>query len=66
MVEWLKGKKTYILVILGFLIALVNFLAGDLSFLQFVQSPEFLALLGLFGLGTIRAGVSNEAKKINK
>jgi len=63
---WLEGKKTYILVALGFLIALVRFLTGDLGFLEFVQSPEFLALLGLFGLGTVRAGISNEAKKLNK
>lgn len=60
---WLQGKKTYIIVILGFLIALVQFLAGDLSFMLFVQSPEFLALLGLLGLGTLKAGVAREAKK---
>ena len=61
--NWLQGKKTYIIVILGFLIALVQFLAGDLSFMLFVQSPEFLALLGLLGLGSLKAGIQRELKK---
>ena len=61
--QWLQNKKTYILISLGALVVLVQFLAGDLTFLQFVQSPEFLALLGLLGLGTFKAGVNRELKK---
>lgn len=55
---WLKGKKTYILVVLGALTILVQFAAGDVSFMQFISSDAFLNLLELLGLGTIRAGVS--------
>ena len=62
MLAWLQGKKTYILVVLGFLAALVGFLTGDMSFAQFVQSPEFIALLGLLGVGTVGAKVERKSK----
>ena len=55
---WLQGKKTYILVALGVLTVLVNFLSGDLTFIQFLSSDEFVALLGILGIGTLRAGVT--------
>jgi len=55
---WLQGKKTYILVVLGALTVLVNWLSGDIGFVQFVQSDAFIRLIELLGLGTLRAGVS--------
>ena len=61
--EWLQGRKTYFLVIFGFLAALVSFLAGDLTLLQFLASPEFLGLLGLLGLGTIGARITRLLQK---
>jgi hypothetical protein len=63
MIEWLQGKKTYILVGIGVLGALVHFLTGDLTFLQFVQSEEFIALLALLGIGTAKAGLTREMTK---
>lgn len=57
--EWLKGKKTYILVILGVIALLVQFLVGDISFMEFVGSPQFVELIGLLGIGTLRAGIKN-------
>ena len=62
MLEWLRGKKTYILVIIGVLTVLVNFLTGDLTFLQFITSDAVIQLIELLGLGALRAGVSRVTK----
>ena len=62
MLEWLSGKKTYILVIIGVLTVLVNFLTGDLTFLQFITSDAVIQLIELLGLGALRAGVSRVTK----
>ena len=56
--QWLSGKKTYILVILGTVSVLIHWLSGDTTFLQFISSEEFTKLIELLGLGTIRLGVS--------
>jgi len=58
MKAWLSGKKTYILVGLGVLAMVVQFLAGDITLMEFLQSEQFLTLLGLLGIGTLRAGVA--------
>ena len=55
--EWLKGKKTYILVALGLFTVLVNFLSGDITFMEFLASKSTLDVIELLGLGTLRAGV---------
>jgi len=60
--NWLSGKKTYILVILGVLTILIHYLTGDMTFMQFINSDEFIKLLELLGIGTVRLGIS----KINK
>jgi len=56
--NWLKGKKSYI--IGGLLVAasIVQVIVGDLSIMEFVQSPALLELLGGLGLGALRAGIS--------
>jgi hypothetical protein len=56
--EWFKGKKTYILVILGVAGVLIQFLAGDLSLMEFFGSEYLVQLIELLGIGTLRAGVS--------
>jgi hypothetical protein len=58
LLSWFTGKKTYILVVLAALSIIVRWLAGDLTFIQFLNSDEFLALLGVLGIGTLRAGVT--------
>lgn len=63
MFTWLQGYKTKILIVLGFITALVTFLAGDMTLLEFVQSPGFLAVLTLLGIGTAKAGIERELKK---
>ena len=57
MFDWLKGFKTYILVGLGVLGLLVQFLTGDVTFMEFLNSPQLIELLGLLGIGALRAGV---------
>lgn len=70
--EFFKGKKAYIVGSLTFLIAVVNFLAGDMSITDLLSDPstsELLVLiLGANGLGivTLRAGVSKIANELNK
>ena len=63
MFRWLQGYKTKILIVLGFVAALVTFLSGDMTLVEFIQSPAFLALLALFGIGTAKAGIERELKK---
>jgi hypothetical protein len=55
---WLQGKKTYILVVLGVLTKIVLFLSGEMGFFEFLSSEDFVHVLELLGLGTLRAGVS--------
>ena len=57
MIKWLQGKKTYILVALGALTALVNFLAtGDFSIAALF---EFVKLEGIAALiAAIRAAIT--------
>lgn len=60
MLEFLKGKKTYILAGLGALISLVHFISGDVTIGQFLSgNQDLLNLLGFLGLGTLRAGVDS-------
>lgn len=56
--NWLKGKKTYI--IAGLLVAagIVKVVVGDLSLIDFFQSPELFEILAGLGLGALRAGVA--------
>jgi len=56
--EWLKGKKTYIIAGLMVLVSLVQFLTGDLGFVEFITNEQVLFLLNGLGLGALRSGVS--------
>ena len=62
MFDWLSGAKTYILVVLGVLVVLVQFLTGDMSFIEFLNSQAMVELLALLGIGALRAGVSKNGK----
>lgn len=60
----MKGKKTHIVGILTFLIALTNFLYGDISLAELLSRPSTDSMLTLLamgtglGLSTLRAGVT--------
>jgi hypothetical protein len=56
--QWLKGKKTYIIAGLMVLTSLVHLLSGDMGFVEFVTGEHLNTLLEGVGLGTLRAGVS--------
>lgn len=55
--NWLTGKKTYIVAALLVLVSLVNFLTGDMTFIEFVTSPDMLILLNALGIGSIRHAI---------
>ena len=55
---FLKGKKTHIIAILMFVVALLKVLDGDITWVQFFNSPELLQMLAAFGLSSLRAGVA--------
>ena len=57
--EWMKGKKTYILGAIMFVQALVSFLVGEISMVEFfAEVPE---LVGGLGLISLRAGNSSSS-----
>jgi hypothetical protein len=56
--QWLKGKKTYIIAGLMVAASLIHLLSGDMSLADFVTSEHLNTLLEGVGLGTLRAGVS--------
>lgn len=61
--NFFSGKKTYIIGGLMATIALVNALAGDLSFQEFLKDPNLKLLLeGLLAI-TLRRGVEKVAKQ---
>jgi len=52
-IEFLKGKKTYIVMIIGILTAIVGYVDGALPLAEFIT-----AVLGAIGMMAMRAGVS--------
>lgn len=57
LIQLLQNKKTYILSGIGVLSVLVRFLTGEVGFMEFVNSPQFVELINYLGLATLRAGV---------
>jgi hypothetical protein len=56
--EWMKGKKTYFVGVLGILGAVVGFLSGDIDLAKMIEA----IWMALAAMG-IRAGISTEAGK---
>ena len=56
--QWLKGKKTYIIAGLMVSVSLIHLLFGDMSLAEFVTSEHINTLLEGIGLSTLRSGVS--------
>ena len=57
MVNYLKGKKSYVVSFLLMAVAVVNFLVGDASLSELLSDPNLLILLNGAGLGALRAGM---------
>ena len=53
--EFLKGKKTYLITIVGILGALIAYADGGMTFIQMAE-----AILAALGLSALRAGVINK------
>lgn len=58
--QWLKGKKTYIIAGLMVMVSLTHLFSGDMGFVEFVTGEHFNTLLEGIGLSTLRAGVSGD------
>ncbi len=56
--DWLKGKKTYIIAGLMVVASLLHLITGDIGLAEFVTSDYLNTLLEGVGLGTLRAGVA--------
>ncbi len=56
--NWLQGKKTYLVSGLMTLASLIQWIIGDMNAVEFVSSPHFNMLLEGVGLATLRAGVA--------
>ncbi|PIQ96533.1 MAG: hypothetical protein COV67_08970 [Nitrospinae bacterium CG11_big_fil_rev_8_21_14_0_20_56_8] len=56
--DWLQGKKTYIVSSLMALASLMHLITGEMSLPTFVTSDNVLHLLEAVGLTTLRAGVA--------
>jgi hypothetical protein len=60
--NWLKGKKTYIVSGLMATVTLLQLLAGDTTLQEFVMSEHVTTLIEAVGLGTLRAGIAGRLK----
>lgn len=54
---FLQGKKSYIVSTLLVIVSLIGLVSGDITLMDFVQSPDLLVLLNGLGLATLRAGI---------
>jgi hypothetical protein len=57
--NWLKGKKTYIVSGLMVLVTLMQLLAGETTLQEFILSEHVTTLIEAVGLGTLRAGIAS-------
>ncbi len=55
--DFLKGKKTYIVSGLLAVVSLINMLSGETTITDFIGSNHFTTLLGAAGLSSLRAGI---------
>jgi len=58
--NWLKGKRNYIIAGLMSSVSLIHLISGDVGLSEFVASEHMSTLLEGVGLGALRAGVSGE------
>lgn len=52
---WLKGKKTYIVMLAALLGAVAGYASGEITLVQAIE-----AVLAALGLGALRSGVANK------
>jgi|TARA_Y100000310_G_scaffold269935_1_gene283483 hypothetical protein len=57
--DYIKGKKTYIVAGMMVAISLFKIFTGDMSLMELMASNDLMLLLEGFGLATLRKGISN-------
>ncbi len=60
--NWLNGKKTYIISALMAMASLVSLVTGDLTLLEFLNGEQMINLFEALGLTTLRAGIQQNQK----
>jgi len=55
--NWLNGKKTYIISALMVLVSLVHLVTGNLTPMEFISSDHMMNLLEALGFTTLRVGI---------
>jgi hypothetical protein len=55
--NWLNGKKTYLVSGLMVAVTLLQLITGQTTLQEFILSEHITTLLEAVGLGTLRAGV---------
>jgi hypothetical protein len=56
--NWLNGKKTYLVAGLMGLVTLLQLITGETTLQEFIMSEQLTTLMEAAGLGTLRAGVA--------
>lgn len=56
--QWLQGRKTYIVSGLMALTSLLQLFSGETTLHEFFLSEHFMTLMEAVGLGTLRAGIA--------
>ena len=60
--NWLNGKKTYIISILMTVASLMHLVSGDMTLVEFINGEQMINLFEALGLTTLRAGVGQNQK----
>ena len=65
--NWLNGKKTYIISILMALVSLMHLVTGELTLVEFISGEQMMNLFEALGLTTLRVGVvKNQKDTVNE
>ena len=60
--NWLNGKKTYIISALMVVVSLMNLITGDLTLVEFLRGEQMINLFEAVGLTTLRVGVGQNQR----
>jgi hypothetical protein len=61
--NWLNGKKTYIVSILMLFVSSLNLITGNISLNEFVSSDSMTLLLEALGFSALRASVKQNQEE---
>jgi hypothetical protein len=59
--NWLKGKKTYIIAALMVARGVLELVTGDIGLSEFINGPYLTEVIAAFGLASLRAGVEKNS-----